>query len=139
MSCVLCDAPHQTGEIVFEDRRSLVIVHDDWATRGHLMVVWKDHVQNLSDLDEEQAAHFGRIQRDAERAALDATGAERAILLKLGIAVPHLHLHIYPVSAALDRNAVMQIIDARVRDVPEESARRALVELLRTQLRRLAV
>ena len=139
MSCVLCDAPHQTGEIVFEDRRSLVIVHDDWATRGHLMVVWKDHVQNLSDLNEEQASHFGRVHRAAERAALDVTGADRAILLKLGIAVPHLHLHIYPVSAALDRSSVMQIIDARVRDVPEESARRALVELLRTQLRRLAV
>ena len=46
---------------------------------------------------------------------LEATGVERAILMKLGIATPHLHLHIYPVSASLDRAAVFGIIDARTR------------------------
>jgi hypothetical protein len=45
---------------------------------------------------------------------LQLTGAERAVILKLGIATPHLHLHIYPVSASLDRAAVMDIIDGRV-------------------------
>jgi hypothetical protein len=36
------------------------------------------------------------------------------VILKLGIVTPHLHLHIYPVSAALDRAAVMDILDGRV-------------------------
>ena len=134
MGCLLCDHPAQTGEIVFEDPRTLVIVHDDWATRGHLMVVWKEHVQNLSELDDEQSAHFHRVYRAAERAALEATGAERAVVLKLGIAVPHLHVHIYPVSSSLDRAAVQRIIDAAVRDPADESARRALVDRLRSEL-----
>jgi len=51
----------------------------------------------------------------AERVLLDATGADRAILMKLGIATPHLHLHIYPVSASLDRATVFAIIDGRTR------------------------
>lgn len=138
MACLLCDHPGQTGEILFEDRRTLVIVHDDWATRGHLMVVWKEHIQNLSDLDDEQSAHFHRVHRFAERAALDAARAERAIVLKLGIAVPHLHVHIYPVSPALDRGAVQRIIDAAVRDPADESTRRALVERMRSQLAALS-
>ncbi|MEO6260732.1 MAG: HIT family protein [Thermoanaerobaculia bacterium] len=134
MTCVLCDTPDQTGEIVFEDNSSLVIIHDDWATRGHLMVVWKAHVQNLSDLSDIEASHFLCLYRLAERAVLDATGAERSVILKLGIAVPHLHVHIYPVSASLDRTGVMQIIEARVRDFPEEGTRRALVQHLREHL-----
>ena len=66
-------------------------------------------------------------------------GVWRLNFTGFGIAVPHLHLHIYPVSAARDRSAVMQVIDAKLRDVPEESAWRALVEGLRSQLARLAV
>ena len=95
------------------------MLHQDWAVRGHAMVVWKTHVENVSDLSLEDAAHLSQVHHAAEKALLAATGAERAVLLKLGIATPHLHLHIYPVSAALDRAAVMAIIDARTR-VPRD-------------------
>ena len=79
------------------------------------MVIWKSHVENFSDLPEYDAAHLSRMHHRAERALLEATGADRAILMKLGIATPHLHLHIYPVSASLDRAAVFDIIDGRTR------------------------
>jgi len=116
MSCVFCNDPRATGEVLREDDRTLVILHDDWAVRGHAMIVWKAHVENVADLTADEHAHFAAIHHRAERALLDATGADRAILLKLGIATPHLHLHVYPVSASLDRAAVMEIIDARVRE-----------------------
>jgi diadenosine tetraphosphate (Ap4A) HIT family hydrolase len=115
MSCVFCNDPRAAGEVLFEDDRVLVILHEDWAVRGHAMVVWKAHVANVADLSAGEYAHFAAIHHRAERALLAATGADRAILLKLGIATPHLHLHIYPVSAALDRAAVMEIIDGHVR------------------------
>jgi len=54
------------------------------------------------------------VYREAERVLLRLTGAERAVILKLGIVTPHLHLHIYPVRATLDRAAVMNIVDGRV-------------------------
>jgi len=116
MSCVFCNDPRAAGEVLFENDRVLVILHEDWAVRGHAMVVWKAHVENVADLATDEHAHFASVHHRAERALLDATGADRAILLKLGIATPHLHLHIYPVSASLDRAAVMEIIDGRVRD-----------------------
>jgi diadenosine tetraphosphate (Ap4A) HIT family hydrolase len=116
MSCVFCTDPDSVGQVLFEDDRVLVILHDDWAVRGHAMVVWKAHVENVADLTADESAHFAVVHHRAERALLAATGVDRAILFKLGLATPHLHLHIYPVSASLDRAAVMEIIDGRVRD-----------------------
>ena len=130
MNCVLCDDVRRAGEVVAEDARLWIVLHDDWAVRGHAMIVWKKHVENIAGLTAGEYAHFARIHHRAERALLAATGADRAIVFKLGIATPHLHVHIYPVPAALDRAAVMAIIDARVREPRDE----AFVRDLRARL-----
>jgi diadenosine tetraphosphate (Ap4A) HIT family hydrolase len=83
------------------------------------MVVWRAHVENFSGLSEEEAEHFARVHRAAEKALLEVTGAERAVLLKLGIMTPHLHLHLYPVSSSLDRAAVLAVIEGKVREERE--------------------
>ncbi len=134
MTCLFCNDPRAAGEVLFEDARVLVILHDDWAVRGHAMVVWKEHVENVADLTIDDYLHFAAIHHRAERALLAVTRADRAILLKLGIATPHLHLHIYPVSAALDRVAVMEIIEARVRDAMDDRDRQAFINELRERL-----
>ena len=134
MSCAFCTDPHAAGELLFDDGRVLVILHDDWAVRGHAMVVWKQHLENVCDLKIDEYIHFAAIHHRAESALLAATRTDRAILLKLGVATPHLHLHIYPVSASLDREAVMEIIDARVRDSMDDHDRQAFIEDLRERL-----
>lgn len=130
MTCVFCTDVRESGELLFEDERTWVVLHADWAVAGHAMVVWKDHVENIADLSIAEALHFAVVQHRAERALLDATHADRAILMKLGIATPHLHLHIYPVSVALDRAAVFAIIENRGR-APYDAA---LVSDLRERL-----
>jgi diadenosine tetraphosphate (Ap4A) HIT family hydrolase len=121
MSCVFCTNARAAGEVLAEDERLWIVLHDDWAVRGHAMIVWKRHVENVADLSGDEYLHFAAAHHRVERVLLEATGADRAILLKLGIATPHLHLHVYPVAAALDRAAVMAILDARVR-VPRDEA-----------------
>src|SRR2546430_8858907 len=116
MPCLFCTDPREAGEILFEDDRVWIILHADWAVRGHAMVVWRKHVENVAGLTLDEFINFAAAHHRTERALLAATGAERAILLKLGIATPHLHLHIYPVNASLDRAAVMEIIEGHVRD-----------------------
>jgi diadenosine tetraphosphate (Ap4A) HIT family hydrolase len=130
MSCIFCNDPRAAGQVLFEDDRVLVMLHEDWAVRGHAMVVWKVHVENVSDLTLDEYAHLAAVQHRTEGALLAATAADRAILLKLGIATPHLHLHIYPVSASLDRGAVMEIIDGRVREPFDQT----LIDELRERL-----
>ena len=121
--CTFCDETHAT---VYDDDRCFVMLHDDSAVRGHAMVVWKQHVENLSDLNADDATHFINVHRAAERALLQVTGCERAVLMKLGIATPHLHLHIYPVSATADRAAVMAAINGETREEREEDFVRKL-------------
>ncbi|HYM60038.1 MAG TPA: HIT family protein [Thermoanaerobaculia bacterium] len=122
------------GPIVFEDDRCAVLLHPDRAVRGHAMVVWKRHVENVADLDSDEAAHLIAVHSRAERALLAVTGAERAVILKLGIQTPHLHLHIYPVNANLDRAAVFAIIDAAVRDECSDEEFVALAEAVRSRI-----
>jgi diadenosine tetraphosphate (Ap4A) HIT family hydrolase len=128
-SCLFCGHLNSL-ELVYEDDRAAVALHEDWAVRGHAMVIWKRHVENISELSDEDLAHFWRVYQMAESALLEKTNADRAIMLKLGIAVPHLHVHIYPVRESLGRAAVMDMIEGRVRDPRDE----AFVSALRAAL-----
>jgi diadenosine tetraphosphate (Ap4A) HIT family hydrolase len=128
--CVLCDDPGATGDVVYEDDKTAVVLHADWAVRGHAMVIARRHVENASGLDEAEWLHLARVWQRTERVLLELTGAERAIVMKLGIQTPHLHLHIYPVAAAASRAEVFDAIDAKT-SVPRddrfvEACRRAL-------------
>ena len=116
MACVFCTDVKEAGETVFENDDGWVILHPDSAVAGHAMVVAKRHVENASDLAPDEFARFGNVLHAAERALLEVTGAERAILLKLGIQTPHLHVHIYPVRSGATRQDVMDAIDGRVRE-----------------------
>jgi diadenosine tetraphosphate (Ap4A) HIT family hydrolase len=118
MPCVFCDSP--PADPLYADDRCFVVLHEDRAVRGHALVVWRAHVENLSDLADADAQHLLSVYNRAERALLAVTRAERAVILKLGIQTPHLHLHIYPVSASLDRPAVQAILDAKTRETVED-------------------
>jgi diadenosine tetraphosphate (Ap4A) HIT family hydrolase len=119
---------------LYQNNDVMVLLHEDRAVRGHAMVVWKRHVENISDLTTAEAAELTRVYYGAERALLGAAGADRAVMLKLGIQTPHLHLHIYPVSSALTRKQVMEIIDARVRDGMTAEEEAAFVNDVRERL-----
>lgn len=120
------------GDVVYDDDRCAVLLHADSAVAGHAMVVWKRHVENVSDLDPRELAHFISIHGRAERVLLAETGRERAMLLKLGIQTPHLHLHIYPVPATATRDDVFAAFantrhETRPADLAER-VRRALTD-----------
>ncbi len=108
MSCVFCDDPARAGEVVFEDAQTFVVLHEDWSVRGHAMIVAKRHVENPSDLDADEWAHFTSVWQRAERVLLELTHADRAIALKLGIQTPHLHVHLFPVAATATREEVLR-------------------------------
>lgn len=134
MTCVFCSEPRDAGALIFEDDRVLVLLHNDWAVPGHAMVIWKRHVENVASLTPDEYAHFAAVHHRVERALLEVTRADRAVLLKLGIVTPHLHLHVYPVSAALDRAQVMEIIDGHSGEAIGDEERRRFADHLRKRL-----
>jgi diadenosine tetraphosphate (Ap4A) HIT family hydrolase len=120
MDCVFCTDVTKSGDVIHESAHAWVVLHEDWAVPGHAMIVSRRHVQNASDLTEHEWEHFGKIWRRTERAILTATEADRAIVMKLGIATPHLHVHIYPVRNGTSRDDVFAAIDARTRAPRDE-------------------
>lgn len=117
MECLFCrhleSAAHRSEDLLFEDDRVFAFLHEDWSVLGHAVVVWKGHVENLSDLSPTELDQFMDAYRPIEQALLRGAEAERAVVFKLGLMVPHLHLHIYPFSSAADRLQVMAAIDGR--------------------------
>jgi diadenosine tetraphosphate (Ap4A) HIT family hydrolase len=130
MQCVFCTDVTRSGEVVHESAHAWVVLHEDWAVRGHAMIVARRHVQNISDLTEHEWEHFHRVWRRAERALLRATETERVIVMKLGIATPHLHVHLYPVMNDTKRDYVFGAFDARVRYKHDEQLVHKIRELL---------
>lgn len=121
MACVFCTDPAAAGDLIYEDDWSRVLLHPDWSPRGHAMVVAKRHAENPSDLDEDEWLQLARTFRKAERVILEATEKERAIVMKLGIQTPHLHLHLYPMGAAATREEVFAAIDGRQAEARDET------------------
>ncbi len=113
MSCLLCDTPLET---LYDDELCYVMLHDDRAVTGHAMIVAKRHVQNVADLERDEWLHIANVWRIVERALLDETKRERSIVMKLGIQVQHLHIHLYPVSDTSDRGEVFAAIDGKVQE-----------------------
>jgi diadenosine tetraphosphate (Ap4A) HIT family hydrolase len=127
--CVLCNRP--PGDVIFEDAHATVVLHEDWAVRGHVMIVARRHVENVSDLPIDEWLQVARVWHRVERVLLDAAGAERSIAMKLGILTPHLHIHLYPVSGSATREEVFRAIDAEVRTGRDETFVSALLTALR--------
>jgi diadenosine tetraphosphate (Ap4A) HIT family hydrolase len=121
MICELCDAIASTGDVVFEDEHTSVVLHNDWAVRGHAMIVAKRHVENPSDLEADEWLHFARVWQHAERILKQLTSVDRVIALKLGLKTPHLHVHLYPLSESATREEVFDIIDMKVRAPRDET------------------
>ena len=119
-SCQLCATDlSSAGELIIDFGDWKLLLHPDAAVRGHAMLVLSRHAENFSDLTDSEAQQFARVEKVVERALLDVTRTDRAILLKLGIAVPHFHLHIYPVMRTMTRSDVNRVIDGAVKEERE--------------------
>jgi len=103
MDCIFCKIV--AGEIpavkVLDDDKVLAFMDINPACRGHILVVPKNHAENIFEISEaDLSAVTGAVKRCAV-AVKNALGAEGVTVLQLNGAasdqvVPHLHVHIMP-------------------------------------------
>ena len=103
MDCIFCKIV--AGEIpavkLLDDDKVLAFMDINPACRGHILVVPKNHAENIFEISEaDLSAVTGAVKRCAV-AVKNALGAEGVTVLQLnGTAsdqvVPHLHVHIMP-------------------------------------------
>jgi len=103
MDCIFCAIVEgrAPAEVIFEDEETMAFMDINPANPGHTLVVPKQHVRDIYELDEETAAAVMRTAVRVARAIKAALQPEGLNLLQSngragGQAVFHLHMHVIP-------------------------------------------
>lgn len=101
--CIFCkiaggEIPSRT---IYEDEQFRVILDLSPATKGHALILPKEHADNLFELPEEIAAKAMRVAKKVGTILVDKLGADGLNLVQnngdaAGQTVKHFHLHLIP-------------------------------------------
>ena len=101
--CIFCKviAGEIPGEIVDSDDRTITVMDINPATRGHVVVIPREHAENLLEVSEEDlAATMGAVRRMVERMQSTLGPAGFNVLNNMGRAawqsIFHFHVHVIP-------------------------------------------
>ena len=102
-NCIFCKLANGVFETntVYEDELVRVILDASPATKGHALVLPKDHYRNLFDLDDKYASHVLVVAKKVANAMKETLGCTGLNILQnnepiAGQTVFHFHLHIIP-------------------------------------------
>jgi histidine triad (HIT) family protein len=103
--CVMCRLGHimSAHEWIAESEHGVVVLDGYGATRGHMLVVAKSHVERASTLEWEVFSDLQRLVWQGTRALEAALNPGRVYVASLGssqqlpMSFPHYHAHIVPV------------------------------------------
>lgn len=103
-TCVFCRiiAGEEMVSLVHEDDQSLVFLDINPVSRGHALVVTREHHPQIWEVPEELLRHCLAVSRRIAAGIKKATGAESVNVfcadgIDGGQDVPHFHLHLIPV------------------------------------------
>lgn len=102
MSCIFCKIAN--GEIpsykIYEDENVMAILDISQATKGHVLVISKQHFRNLYDIDETLAGEIFKVVPKIAKAmkkAFNPIGLNVIVNTEKPLqSVFHFHLHIIP-------------------------------------------
>ena len=94
MKCELCEGTG--GALIWRDERCRVVRIDDLGYPGFCRAIWGAHVAEMTDLPEDERAHFMRVVFSLEAALRALLRPHKINLASLGNVTPHLHWHVIP-------------------------------------------
>jgi diadenosine tetraphosphate (Ap4A) HIT family hydrolase len=94
MSCDLCDTVG--GKLLWQDEALRVVYVDEPGYSGYCRVIWKAHVAEMTDLDEDQRMRCLRAVFAVESLLRELLSPDKINLASLGNFTPHMHWHVIP-------------------------------------------
>ena len=85
--------------VVYEDENAMAFLDHRPLFPGHTLLVPRQHVETLGDLDKKLVGPYfeaAQLLARAVEAAMDAEGTFVAMNNRVSQSVPHLHVHIVP-------------------------------------------
>jgi histidine triad (HIT) family protein len=98
---------------------------------GHVLVIPVAEVDHWLDLDPDVAAHLTTVAQTIGKAQMEAFTPEKVGLMIAGLEVPHVHLHVVPITGVRDLDFANAVIDADPDGV--RAAAQAIRDALRAQ------
>lgn len=102
-NCIFCKLANGVFETntIYEDDLVRVILDANPATKGHALVLPKEHYRNLFDLDDKYASHVLVVAKKVANVMRDVLKCEGVNIMQnneeiAGQTVFHFHLHIIP-------------------------------------------
>jgi diadenosine tetraphosphate (Ap4A) HIT family hydrolase len=92
--CELCETPG--GEVLHQAAQFRVVLVDDDNYPGFCRVIWRDHVKEVTDLDELDRMLLMDVLWQVEQVVREVMQPEKVNLASFGNVVPHLHWHVIP-------------------------------------------
>ena len=89
---------------VAEDERFFAFLDISPVSKGHTLVIPKQEVDYIFDLDDETYNGLMAFARRVARAMGEAIECKRVGVAVMGLEVPHAHVHLIPITAESDMN-----------------------------------
>lgn len=112
-NCIFCNivAGNIPASKVYEDDKVVAFLDITQVTKGHTLVIPKEHVRNILDMDSPTASHLFSVVPKIARGLQKATGASGLNVLNnseeiAGQTVFHAHIHLLPRFSTEDGLAV---------------------------------
>ncbi|HRJ30464.1 MAG TPA: HIT family protein [Cyclobacteriaceae bacterium] len=116
------------GHIVAEDDRFIAFLDIMPLVMGHTLVVPKQEVDYIFDLDDDTLAALNLFAKRVAIAVKKAVPCKRIGIAVIGLEVPHTHIHLVPMNAMGDINFTQPKLK------PTQEALAAVAEKIRKAL-----
>ena len=107
-------------QIIYEDPQCFVILTHEPMTPGHLMVIPREEVDHLWDVDDELYQHLMTVVKKMAGRIRKAYSYKRVGLIVEGFGVPHAHIHVFGLDESLNATVVEHLAKDKKIFTPEE-------------------
>jgi histidine triad (HIT) family protein len=111
------------GRFVWKDDLAVGFLTINPLRPGHTLVVSRAEVDHWLDLEPDLAAHLTRVAQAIGKAQQQAFTPVKVGLMIAGLEVPHVHLHVVPISGLGDLNFANQDLHAKPEDLNHAAQR----------------
>lgn len=109
---------------IYEDDKCIVILDIHPVQPGHSLVIPKEEIVYVWDVDDELYQHLWKIAKKIAKNQLEVLGTERVSIIVDGEQVPHAHIQLIPTNSAHDLHATPPT-------EPDHDSLRAMAQRLR--------
>ena len=110
------------GRFVWKDDRCVAFLTINPLRPGHTLVVSRAEVDHWLDLEPDLAAHLMTVAQAIGKAQQHAFTPVKVGLMIAGLEVPHVHLHVVPITDLGDLNFANQDLHAKPADLDRAAA-----------------